>query len=106
MVLIKFQNSVRILIDTIRNETTKFRILYSKSHCFDKYRGLCSINEASVCDQIDLTNIRIALDKTITVLSVQAAGPSWKALRYQDTHTRLVVVVNRERMDGRKDRGG
>lgn len=65
-------------------------------------------DEISIRDWIDLTRIRIALDKTITVLRYSSGGGtlSSKALRYQDTHARLMVVVSRERMDGRRDRGG
>lgn len=65
-------------------------------------------DETSARDRIDLTRIRIALDKTITVLKYSSSGGtlSPKALRYRDTHARLMVVVGRERMDGRRDRGG
>jgi len=107
MLLIKLK--IQLEFWSIHSEMRQWNFaFYIKLHCFYKYRARFRlINETSVCERIDLTNIRVALDKTITVLSRSGgAGPSRKALRYRDTYTRLVVVVNRERMDGRKDRGG
>ncbi|CAL1676159.1 unnamed protein product [Lasius platythorax] len=71
-------------------------------------RDFVQLDEASDCDRILLNQYQSCFGQDYhgVECSGGGAGPSRKALRYRDTYTWLVVVVNRERMDGRKDRGG